>query len=65
MYKLIYVIEGVHDSNYFIETETLEECISACMDAYNKNYQLFEIRKNDELFFSSCDIYKIIGKTYY
>lgn len=65
MYRLIYVVEGVHDDKYFIETETLEECISACIDAYNKNYQLFEIQKNGEKLYSSCEIYKKIDKIYY
>ena len=65
MYKLIYVINGVHDSNYFIETETLEECISACIDAYNKNYQLFKIEREGKIIYSACEIYKLINKVYY
>jgi len=65
MYRLIYASEGVRDDNYFIETDTLDEILSACLDAYDKNYQLLEIQINGQTLYSGCDIYRIIDKVYY
>jgi hypothetical protein len=62
MFKLIYYI---FDSEHVFEATTMEEILSASLEAFNKNAELREIQKNGKLFHTSCEIYTLINKRIY
>lgn len=64
MFKLICYEKG-HSLRHEFTTATLEECLSASISAFNQNYTLHEIQKDDVKLYSSCEIYKLIHRAVY
>jgi len=64
MYKLLFEFTG-DNKQHFIEAKTIEEILSLSVDAFNQNAELIEIQRDGKIFYKSCEIYRIIGRTYY
>jgi len=64
MYRLLYQFTGDNDT-HFVNAKTIEEILSLSVDAFNQNAELIEIQRDGKTFYKSCEIYKIINKTYY
>jgi hypothetical protein len=64
MFKLICYERG-HSLKHEFTAITLEEILSASVCAFNQNYSLSEIQKNDIKLYSSCEIYNLIQKAVY
>lgn len=63
MFKLIIFYEGL---KHTIEAETIDEIKSICIDAFNNNYELWEIQDKDgNCIALHCEIYDLIGKAIY
>jgi hypothetical protein len=64
MFKLVCFEKG-HSLKHEFTAPTLEEILSASVCAFNSNYELYEIYKDDTLFLTSDKIYKLIKKCVY
>lgn len=62
MFKLI-AFKG--DIKHIFEASSLDEIMSATVDAFNQNYELFEISKDGKCIYLCNEIYDLIKKTVY
>jgi hypothetical protein len=64
MYKLVCFEKG-HSLKHEFTAPTLEEILSASINAFNSNYELYEIQKDGTIFLTSDKIYQLIHKAVY
>lgn len=53
------------NQRYEITCNSLDEALSLAMDAFNKNHELYEIRKDGDILLYHGEIYEKLGKAIY
>jgi hypothetical protein len=62
MYTLIF---SILDKKQTVEQEKLKDLLSVCIDVFNQNGQLLEIKRDGKTLYESCEIYRLIKRAVY